>query len=129
MEHNNGPDTDNIEATINDTNLPSADQYVRDTSPINVTDIDSNNLSHIENESSPDLVKDFVSKLDAMVASSDLQERLNHNLDDVKDYNNNQTVPEEVSVMLNSSKISDNNKDNDNDDDANVKNTNILIKD
>ena len=66
-----------------------------------------------------------------MVASSDLQERLNHNLDDVKDYNNNQTVPEEVSVMLNSSKISNNNKDNDNDnnDDANVKNTNILIKD
>ena len=60
-----------------------------------------------------------------MVASSDLQERLNHNLDDVKNYNNNQTVPEEVSVMLNSSKISD----NDNNDDANVKNTNILIKD
>lgn len=66
-----------------------------------------------------------------MVASSELQERLNYNLEDVRDYNNNQTVPEEVSVMLNSSKISDNNEDNDDDNNevANVKNTNILIKD
>ena len=58
---------------------------MRDTSPINVTDMDSNNLTHIENESSPDLIGDFVNKLETMVASSNLKDRIEHNLDEVRD--------------------------------------------
>ena len=47
--------------------------------------MDSNNLTHIENESSPDLIGDFVNKIETMVASSNLKDRIEYNLDEVRD--------------------------------------------
>lgn len=52
---------------------------MRDTSSIDVNDIDTTNITHIENESSPDLVNDFVKKLDSMVSSSNLKDRIYSN--------------------------------------------------
>ena len=53
-----------------------AQSVLRDTSPIDINDIDTSNITHIENESSPDLVNDFVSQLDFMVSASNLKDRI-----------------------------------------------------
>jgi hypothetical protein len=76
VEHNNAS-TENIEAAINDTHIPGEEPNVRDTSSIDINDIDTSNVTHIENETSPDLVGDFVNELELMVSASNLNDRIN----------------------------------------------------
>ena len=76
VDHNN-VDTDNIEATIYDTHIPGKENVVRDTTPINVNDIDVTNITHIENETNPNFVDDFISMVDTLVSSSNLKDRIN----------------------------------------------------
>ena len=75
VDHNN-VDTDNIEATISDTHIPGQENIARDTTPIVVNDIDVTNITHIENETSPNFVDDFISMVDNLVSSSNLKDRI-----------------------------------------------------